>query len=66
MHSSSHGFQSKIAGVALSGFGMAEDIERSNSAGFHEHLIKPVDFALLRKALNRVAAKIPAPVPAMA
>jgi len=54
-----------IAGVALSGFGMAEDIERSNLAGFHEHLIKPVDFALLRKALNRVAAEIPAPVPAM-
>ena len=54
-----------IAGVALSGFGMAEDIERSYSAGFHEHLIKPVDFALLRKALNRVAVKIPAPATAL-
>jgi len=54
-----------IAGIALSGFGMAEDIQRSDSAGFHEHLIKPVDFALLRKALARVAAKIPAPDPAL-
>jgi PAS domain S-box-containing protein len=54
-----------IAGIALSGFGMAEDIERSYSAGFHEHLIKPVDFALLRKALTRVAAKIPAPATAL-
>lgn len=55
-----------IGGIALSGFGMPEDLERSYSAGFHEHLIKPVDFALLRKALARVAAKIPAPVAAVA
>ncbi|MDR3403750.1 MAG: response regulator [Chthoniobacter sp.] len=55
-----------IAGIALSGFGMPEDLERSYSAGFHEHLIKPVDFALLRKALARVSVKIPPPVPAMA
>jgi CheY-like chemotaxis protein len=54
-----------IAGIALSGFGMAEDIERSYSAGFHEHLIKPVDFALLRKALARVAVEIPAPAVAL-
>jgi PAS domain S-box-containing protein len=55
-----------IAGIALSGFGMPEDVERSYAAGFHEHLIKPVDFALLRKALARVAANIPAPVPVLA
>lgn len=55
-----------IGGIALSGFGMPEDLERSYSAGFHEHLIKPVDFALLRKALTRVSAKIPAPVDAIA
>jgi PAS domain S-box-containing protein len=54
-----------VAGVALSGFGMPEDLERSFSAGFHEHLIKPVDFALLRRALNRVSAKIPSPAPAL-
>jgi len=55
-----------IAGIALSGFGMPEDLERSFSAGFNEHLIKPVDFALLRKALGRISTKIPPPVPAMA
>lgn len=55
-----------IAGIALSGFGMPEDLERSFSAGFHEHLIKPVDFAMLRKALGRISAEIPAPTPAMA
>lgn len=53
-----------IGGIALSGFGMPEDLERSFSAGFHEHLIKPVDFALLRKALVRVSTKIPAPATA--
>ena len=50
-----------IGGIALSGFGMPEDLERSSSAGFDEHLTKPVDFGLLRKALMRVAAKVPAP-----
>jgi PAS domain S-box-containing protein len=55
-----------IAGIALSGFGMPEDLERSYSAGFNEHLTKPVDFALLRRALGRVSTKIPPPVPAMA
>ncbi len=45
---------------------MPEDLERSYAAGFQEHLIKPVDFALLRKALTRVSVKIPAPVPALA
>ncbi|EDY20754.1 multi-sensor hybrid histidine kinase [Chthoniobacter flavus Ellin428] len=55
-----------IAGIALSGFGMPEDLERSFSAGFNEHLIKPVDFAMLRKALGRISVKIPPPVPALA
>jgi signal transduction histidine kinase/ActR/RegA family two-component response regulator len=50
-----------IAGIALSGFGMPEDIERSRTAGFEVHLTKPVDFGLLRKALARVAAKLPPP-----
>ena len=55
-----------IGGIALSGFGMPEDVERSSSAGFDEHLTKPVDFGLLRKALARVAVKVPTPVVALA
>lgn len=54
-----------IAGIALSGFGMPEDVARSYAVGFHEHLTKPVDFALLRKSLARVASTIPAPVPVL-
>lgn len=29
--------------VAMSGFGTAKDIERSKTAGFRHHLVKPID-----------------------
>jgi PAS domain S-box-containing protein len=43
-----------LAGIALSGFGMEEDIRRSHDAGFSEHLIKPVNFQVLQEAIRRV------------
>jgi CheY-like chemotaxis protein len=43
-----------LAGIALSGFGMEEDIRRSYEAGFSEHLIKPVNFQALQEAIRRV------------
>jgi CheY-like chemotaxis protein len=45
--------------VAMSGFGMDEDLERSRDAGFSEHLIKPVEFPSLHKAIVRVASLAP-------
>jgi signal transduction histidine kinase len=33
----------EIFGIALSGYGMEEDIRRSSEAGFSHHLVKPVD-----------------------
>jgi PAS domain S-box-containing protein len=45
-----------VPGIALSGFGSSEDIELSRSAGFAEHLIKPVDFRRLEDAIQQVAA----------
>ena len=48
----------KVASVAMSGFGMDEDVERSREAGFSEHLIKPVEFPSLHQAIMRVAAQI--------
>lgn len=42
-----------IRGVALSGFGMEEDIRRSKAVGFVEHLTKPVDIARLDAAIQR-------------
>jgi signal transduction histidine kinase/DNA-binding response OmpR family regulator len=37
--------------IALSGYGQDEDRRRSRDAGFDAHLIKPVDFAHLRRLL---------------
>jgi PAS domain S-box-containing protein len=39
--------------VALSGYGRAEDREQAIAAGFDAHLVKPVDFDVLRELLNR-------------
>ena len=44
-----------IAGIAMSGFGMEDDIRRSHESGFVEHLVKPVDLSRLREAIRRVA-----------
>jgi len=46
----SHG----IRGIALSGFGTAEDLEQSKAAGFAIHLTKPVDVSRLRMAISQV------------
>jgi CheY-like chemotaxis protein len=40
-----------LKGIALSGYGMEEDINRSSAAGFIAHLIKPVAIAELRRVL---------------
>jgi len=37
--------------VALSGWGQAEDKRRSREAGFNDHLVKPVDIAVLEKLI---------------
>lgn len=39
-------------GIAISGFGQEDDVERSRRAGFSEHLIKPIDIEALRGALD--------------
>jgi PAS domain S-box-containing protein len=42
-----------LRGIALSGYGMEEDLRRSEQAGFVAHLIKPVNVNELRHALRR-------------
>jgi signal transduction histidine kinase len=42
----------EVYGVALSGFGMESDIERSREAGFHDHLIKPLNLERLDQILH--------------
>ncbi len=45
-----------LSGIALSGYGMDEDLARSREAGFVTHLIKPVDFHQLERALREIAS----------
>jgi len=50
---------SGIRGIAISGFGMNGDIEKSLEAGFSEHLVKPVKMEKLEAAIGRVIAAGP-------
>ena len=43
-----------IKAVAMSGFGMEEDVRRSKEAGFIAHLTKPVDVSRLEKLLAEI------------
>jgi CheY-like chemotaxis protein len=43
-----------IKGIALSGYGMEEDLRRSREAGFLDHIIKPVNVSQLVAVLQRV------------
>ena len=49
--------QPSLPGIALSGYGMEKDIERSREAGFATHFIKPIDV----QSLDRVMAKLFSP-----
>jgi signal transduction histidine kinase/ActR/RegA family two-component response regulator len=50
-----------VFGIALTGFGMESDIRKSHAAGFHHHLIKPVDLNKLDGIIQQVAVRIPDP-----
>ncbi len=45
-----------VPAVALSGYGMEEDVQQSRAAGYDEHLTKPVDFPLLSRVIDRLLA----------
>ena|GEM_PF-2513649 len=45
-----------LRGIALSGYGMDRDIEKSLASGFFMHLTKPVDIEALEQALALVPA----------
>jgi signal transduction histidine kinase/ActR/RegA family two-component response regulator len=41
-------------GIALSGYGMEDDMRKSREAGFMDHLVKPIDFDQLQQVISRV------------
>jgi PAS domain S-box-containing protein len=47
-----------MKGIAMSGYGMDEDIRRSFEAGFSEHVVKPVNGAHLQAVMRRVLQQV--------
>lgn len=47
----------KVPALALSGFGMDEDIDRSREAGFSDHLTKPVSIDRLQAAISQLESE---------
>jgi CheY-like chemotaxis protein len=47
----------KLPGIALSGYGMEQDINRSRAAGFQVHLTKPVSPQHLRTTIDRLISQ---------
>ena len=47
-----------VKGIALTGYGMEEDVQRSYAAGFATHLTKPVKIELLDQALASVLQRV--------
>ena len=45
-------------GIALTGFGMEQDIRKSREAGFHHHLVKPIDLNKLDSLIQEGAASL--------
>jgi two-component system, sensor histidine kinase and response regulator len=43
-----------LRGIALSGYGMAEDLAKTEQAGFLAHLVKPINFDQLHRVLEQV------------
>jgi signal transduction histidine kinase/ActR/RegA family two-component response regulator len=56
--------KSPVYGIALSGYGMEEDIRKSHAAGFSYHLIKPVDLNKLDAILQKIGVHVPSGVAA--
>ena len=50
-----------VIGIALTGFGMEEDIRKGREAGFHYHLVKPIDLNRLDLLIQESANSLPQP-----
>ena len=42
-----------VKGIAMSGYGMDEDIQKSLESGFSDHLVKPIKLEQLEEAIRR-------------
>ncbi len=46
--------QARMHAIAVSGYGMEEDLRQSRDAGFDEHLVKPIGLQQLRDVIGRL------------
>lgn len=54
-------FPHPIYAIAMSGYGMDTDREKSHAAGYRHHLLKPVDVGQLNKLLAEASAELSGP-----
>ena len=47
--------QRPVPGIALSGYGMEDDLRQTKEAGFFAHLVKPVNFEQLQQLLAQLS-----------
>jgi PAS domain S-box-containing protein len=47
----------EVPGIALTGYGMEDDIRKSLEAGFTAHLTKPLDFTKLDALIRKISSK---------
>ncbi len=47
-----------VEGIALSGYGMQDDIQASLAAGFREHVVKPVDWPKLESIVEHASRRL--------
>ncbi|MFT3867511.1 MAG: PAS domain S-box protein [Nibricoccus sp.] len=52
-------FKPALPGIALSGYGMEDDLARSQEAGFSVHLVKPIAIGILEEAINNLLPPTP-------
>lgn len=52
-----------LQGIALSGYGMEDDVARSRESGFAVHLTKPIDIKVLDRTLAQLSTTLPRNVP---
>ena len=45
-------------GIALTGFGMEEDIRKTREAGFQHHLVKPIDLTKLDQLIQDSVSEV--------
>ena len=47
-----------LRGIALSGYGMDDDMRKSRDAGFVEHIVKPINLGQLQAIIQRVTGGV--------